>query len=92
MGGGTVLDLGVYTIQVAQWALQQEPKTIRATGKLNEQGVDMAVEAQIDYGSGRTARIVTSALEQLRNSAIITGTKGTITVSYFAIKQIELFI
>lgn len=59
---------------------------MHATGTLNEQGVDLAVEAEIDYGGEgekkQTAKVATSALKLLKNQAVITGTKGTITVSW----------
>lgn len=84
MGGGTVLDLGVYVIQLCQWAFQQAPKSVHATGTINDQGVDLAVEAEINYGGEgekkQSARVATSALKELKNTAVITGTKGQITV------------
>jgi len=87
LGGGTVLDLGVYVIQVSQWVFQQAPKSVHATGTLNAQGVDLAVEAEIDYGGEgdkkQTAKVATTALKQLKNTAVITGTKGTITIPTF---------
>lgn len=43
LGGGTVLDLGVYTIQVILWAFRAAPTKIVAKGKLNEDGVDLEV-------------------------------------------------
>lgn len=85
LGGGTVLDLGVYVIQLAQWAFQQVPKSITATGTLNSEGVDMATEVEINYGgegeNKRWAKLATSALVELKNTATITGTKGQIVVS-----------
>lgn len=75
------MDFGVYVIQMSQWVFQQAPKTVQATGTLNDQGIALTVEAKIDYGGGRTARLETSSLERLENRAIITGTKGFITVS-----------
>lgn len=81
MGGGTLLDLGVYTIQVCQWAFQQDPKTIKATGKLNNDGVDSEMSAELSYGANKVGRIKTSGLKTQNNTAIIVGTKGTIEVN-----------
>jgi len=83
LGGGSLLDLGVYTIQISQWAFQQAPKSIKATGKLNEDGVDLEIQAEINYGEDRLARIQTSALKELGNTAKIVGTKGEITIPSF---------
>lgn len=81
MGGGTVLDLGVYTIQVSQWAFREPPKSIKATGELNEEGCDLAMKAELTYPNGGKSFIETSAKSVLDNTATIIGTKGQITVS-----------
>ncbi|XP_059616569.1 trans-1,2-dihydrobenzene-1,2-diol dehydrogenase-like [Phlebotomus argentipes] len=80
LGGGTVLDLGVYTIQVSQWAFREPPKEIKATGELNADGVDIGVKAELIYSRG-VARIQTSASTKLKNEAVIVGTKGQITLN-----------
>lgn len=81
LGGGTILDLGIYTIQLCQWIFQQEPQTIRATGELNEDGVDVDMSAEITYGNNKVGKIKTSAVSNLSNTATIVGTKGTMTVN-----------
>lgn len=80
MGGGTVLDLGVYVIQFAQFVTRQPPKSIEATGVLNAEGIDSEVHAKLTYSDSLVANVTTSALKQLSNSAVIKGTKGQITV------------
>lgn len=74
------MDLGVYTIQLAQLVFQQEPRTIEATGKLNAEGVDVEVNAKLVYGDDKVANMKTSALKTLNNSATIIGKKGKIVV------------
>lgn len=81
MGGGTVLDLGVYSIQVCQWIFRQEPQSIKATGKLNEDGVDSEMSAELTYGVNKVGRIKTSGLKTQNNTAKIVGRLGTITVN-----------
>lgn len=80
MGGGTVLDLGVYVIQVCQWVFQQPPKSITAKGVLNNEGVDLEMSAEINYGDNKVGKIKTSAVKTLNNTVKIVGTKGQITV------------
>lgn len=75
------MDLGVYVIQLCQWVFQQAPKSITATGKLNEDGVDVEMIAELNYGGNKVGKIKTSALETLGNAAKIVGTKGQITVN-----------
>ncbi|XP_031619181.1 trans-1,2-dihydrobenzene-1,2-diol dehydrogenase-like isoform X2 [Contarinia nasturtii] len=83
LGGGTVLDLGVYAIQCCQWAFKQAPKSINATGTLNDEGVDVDVLVEISYGDNKVGKIKTSALNTLSNTAKIIGTKGQITIPSF---------
>lgn len=80
LGGGTVLDLGIYGIQFSQWIFGTKPATINASGKINEDGCDVEMEATLTYPNGGIAQIRTSALKQLSNQAIIRGAKGTIIV------------
>lgn len=74
--------MGIYAIQLCQWVFELPPKTIKATGTLNEDGCDVAMSAKLIYGDNASATISTSALQELSNKAIIVGTKGTITVNY----------
>lgn len=90
LGGGTVLDLGVYVIQLSQWVFQQAPKSIKATGTRNANGVDADMQAEIRYGADEVAHISTSALKKLSNTAIIRGTKGEITVSDNFTRDLDL--
>lgn len=83
LGGGTILDLGVYTIQVSLWAFRDAPTKIVAKGQLNEEGVDMEVEAELHFPNGGIAKMKTSALRKLENDAVIKGTKGNITLHDF---------
>lgn len=78
-----MLDLGVYVIQVSQWVFDSKPLSIKATGKLNEDGCDVEMEAELTYSNGGVAKIRTSAVEELSNKAVVRGTKGTITVNDF---------
>lgn len=84
------MDLGIYTIQLCQWVFQQEPQSIKATGKLNEDGVDVEMIAELQYGDNKLGKIKTSALENLSNTAKIVGTKAQITVNEFG-NKIALF-
>lgn len=88
LGGGTILDLGIYTIQFCQWVFQQAPKSIKATGKLNEDGVDVEMSAEINYGDNKVGKMKTSALNELSNTAKIIGSKGQITVRKTACTQL----
>ncbi|XP_037822277.1 trans-1,2-dihydrobenzene-1,2-diol dehydrogenase-like [Lucilia sericata] len=83
LGGGTILDLGIYTIQVSQWAFQEPPQEIKAQGTLNAEGVDVEVKAELHYPGKRVARMHLSANAALGNNAVIRGSKGQITLKQF---------
>lgn len=80
LGGGITLDVGVYTLHFVQMIFQQEPKSIKATGIVNDDGVDVEVNAELTYPGNKTAKIRLSAINTFENAAIIQGTKGTLTV------------
>ncbi|XP_001993391.2 trans-1,2-dihydrobenzene-1,2-diol dehydrogenase [Drosophila grimshawi] len=83
LGGGVVYDLGIYTIQVSQWAFQEPPQKIESTGLTNNEGIDDDVSCTLTYSGGRTAKMRLSSKEKLDNKAIIKGTKGEITLIDF---------
>ncbi|XP_043268742.1 trans-1,2-dihydrobenzene-1,2-diol dehydrogenase-like [Venturia canescens] len=83
-GGGTILDLGVYTIQFASFIFEGEkPRKIRAAGHLNGEGVDTSMSATLLYGNDRLATIVTNGTVNLQNEAVVIGTEGIIRVPNF---------
>lgn len=73
--------MGIYAIQLSQWVFQREPKSIKATGTLNVNGVDSDMQAEIKYGDNEVAHLTASSLKMLSNTATIRGTKGEITVN-----------
>lgn len=78
-GGGTILDLGVYTINLIQMAFNNEPPSeIVAIGHLNQNGIDLNVSCAFNYSHGRSATFSTHSVVRLSNEATITGTKGYI--------------
>lgn len=79
-GGGCVLDLGVYPIQIAFWIFRTEPTKVIAFGRLNDDGLDVEYNGEIHFPNG-IAKFKVSCLNALTNNAKIKGTKGEIVVS-----------
>lgn len=71
----------MYTIQISQFVFRAEPLSIKATGKLNDEGVDVETEVELKYPNGGVARFKTSALQEYDNKATIRGSKASMTVS-----------
>lgn len=83
MGGGALLDAGIYPVSFASMVFGEQPETIASVARLGETGVDETFSALFDYGGGRTAVLNGAVRLQLTNEAYIYGTKGYIRVPNF---------
>lgn len=79
LGGGAILDLGVYVVSLAQWFLG-EPDVIHVVGSQAPTGVDLEAAMLLGFGEGRSASLVASLRQESPGSARIIGTKGVIDV------------
>lgn len=80
-GGGTVLDLGIYTINAVCLVYQGEkPQKIAAVGHLNKEGVDLGMCASLLYSNGRMATIATSCVGRLPGELVVCGTGGQLKI------------
>ena len=80
LAGGSLLDLGIYSITLSQFFLQEHPDTIEAMGQLTDRQVDGHVFANMRYASGRYAQFTCSMLSQTSNTMRIVGTKGYVNL------------
>lgn len=81
LGGGTILDLGIYILQLQQYVYKGlKPIKIVSNGHLNKDGVDESANAIITYPGGKTAVLTCNGRVELANEATIVGSKGTIRV------------
>jgi predicted dehydrogenase len=79
LGGGALLDLGVYVVSFAQMLLGA-PARVVATGSLFPSGADAEATMLLDYGDGRSATLTTSLRQALPGQARVFGTAGWIDV------------
>lgn len=77
LGGGALLDLGIYPVSLAHLALGA-PETMQATAQLTEEGVDANTGLLFGYASGGIAVLSCSLVGATRNAGSITGTDGRI--------------
>ena len=81
LGGGTVLDIGIYCAQLTSFVFcGEKPQKVISAGTLNDEGVDVSTSSTLVYSNGKTATLITHAKVKLPNEAHIIGTKGTIKV------------
>ncbi|WP_448614323.1 Gfo/Idh/MocA family protein [Modestobacter sp. URMC 112] len=79
LGGGALLDLGVYVVSFAQMLLGT-PDSVTATGSRFETGVDAEASLLLGYADGRSATLMTSLRNGLPGQARVFGTAGWIDV------------
>ncbi|MGZ5220659.1 MAG: Gfo/Idh/MocA family protein [Chitinophagaceae bacterium] len=79
LGGGSLLDLGIYPVFLA-CLLMGKPDTIKAVATLSKEGVDEACSVLFHYKTGQHAILESSLVAQTDMPAEITGEKGVIKI------------
>jgi predicted dehydrogenase len=79
LGGGSVLDIGVYPISLATLILG-EPSVIKTVSKLAITGVDEYANVVLQYANGETAHLLSTLNFTTPVKAQIIGTKGSIKI------------
>lgn len=80
LGGGALLDLGIYPVSFASMIYGAQPETIVSTVHKAATGVDDHAVITFRYADDATAAISTSSVVQMKNEARIFGTEGMITL------------
>lgn len=87
LAGGALLDLGVYSVTMTQWVLQQaagscaEPTDIHAAATLAPSGVDQRVSAVLSFPGGLSSRFVCGLDGPADNGLTVLGERGVIRVA-----------
>ena len=79
LGGGALLDVGVYCVSFASMLLGT-PEHVVGTATLGKTGVDETAGVLLRYGSGAVAALSTTILANTPGEATIIGTAGRIKV------------
>lgn len=83
LGGGTILDLGVYSIQAALFVISDKLLSVTATGTLNSDSVDAEMHAELKFEGNKVAHVSCSGINSFHNNFIVRGSKGKIVVNSF---------
>lgn len=79
LGGGAVLDVGVYVINFATMVFGGDrPQSIHASGWLTSTGVDDFAAITLKYSGERVAQLTCTIGMNLSREAVVVGTKGTL--------------
>ncbi|MGJ5751082.1 putative dehydrogenase [Streptomyces puniciscabiei] len=79
LGGGALLDLGVYPVSFAQLLLG-EPDAVAGSAVLSPEGVDLQTGAVLSWESGAMAALHCSIVGGTGGTASVTGSRGRIDV------------
>ena len=80
LGGGALLDLGIYPVSFASLVYGAQPKRIVSIVHKAKTGIDDQAVILFEYADSATATLGTSSRVHLRHEARIFGTEGMITV------------
>jgi dihydrodiol dehydrogenase / D-xylose 1-dehydrogenase (NADP) len=81
MGGGALLDIGIYPLAFLTLALGSTPEKVTAVGKLSEdEKVDVYANVTLEFGGNKFASMQYSMYTQMRETVTILGSKGTIVI------------
>ena len=81
LGGGAVMDLGCYCINIIRYLVGREPQSVWATGKFEPiNNVWETLIGTLDFGDGITAQLDCSFGWTWRESYEVAGTDGTLFV------------
>lgn len=79
LGGGSLFDVGVYPLFLALLILG-EPSEVQSKSHLSSTGADEQTSITLYYNSGQIASLHSSIVTSTPIQAVITGTKGSITL------------
>lgn len=83
LGGGTLLDAGIYPVSFASMIMGGQPKRVMSSAHIGETGVDEQFSALFEYEGGRTASVGGAVRLNTSNEAILYGTNGKIRIPNF---------
>jgi predicted dehydrogenase len=91
LGGGSILDVGVYPLFLALFILGK-PDEIKTVAHLAPTGADASCGFTLSYKNGATAQLFSSMVVETRKDAEICGTKGSIVIQTPWYKSMGLIV
>jgi predicted dehydrogenase len=84
LGGGAMMDLGCYPVHWSRTVVGTEPKVASASATWHDSGVDLSMQARLEFPGGETAKVFCSmdeqALDGSESALVVSGSKGRMTV------------
>ena len=79
LGGGSLLDVGVYVLSFASWLFGQ-PKSIQSSAHIGSTGVDERAVMQLVYEGGELAALMSAVSLKAPIEVLLAGTEGYLTI------------
>lgn len=83
LGGGALLDIGIYNLGFVQMIMKDAPTTFTSSVHINDYNTDDFSIVTLEYSNNRSAVITTSIGLNIPREAAIIGTKGSIFLPDF---------
>ena len=84
LGGGAMMDLGCYPVHWSRTVVGTEPRVVAASATWHDKGVDLSMEARLEFPGGETAKVFCSMdeneLDSSESAIVVTGSQGCMTV------------
>lgn len=80
LGGGALLDIGIYVVSLASFVFQKQPKKIASIVHKENTGVDDQSSILFRYEDGASASLSCSSRFAMKQQVCIYGTKGMILI------------
>lgn len=87
LGGGALLDIGIYNLGFVHMITGCAPVHFTSTVTINEYGTDDFSTIMLEYPGGQTAAVTTSIGMAMPREAVIFGTKGAIRLPDYQMAQ-----
>jgi xylose dehydrogenase (NAD/NADP) len=84
MGGGALMDVGCYGVNVARWMLGAEPEAVQAQAVVGPSGVDVEFVGLLRFDAGRLAVVEASFASALQQTYTVVGSEGAIDLPHDA--------
>ncbi len=84
MGGGALLDVGCYSVNVARWYMGAEPTELQAQAVYHPSGVDMHLVALLRFPENGLATLEASFISTMQQTYSVVGSEGAIELPHDA--------
>lgn len=82
LGGGALLDIGVYTVSLARMIYGREPTSVHSVAALGKTGVDEQTGILLGYDDGALGVLTCAVRTTTPHEALIAGTEGWIRIPH----------